>query len=187
MSFHGRPASRRFTIFCRCTETVPPPVITRYTHADSISTNSNAYRSSTVPLARTRGKDFARMCTSHASMRVLTSLASTRGDVCTRARIARAHNYVKPAPVAGWSMFIRNLLRIRCSERCIPARIRESLRTCTKLRARNGIIFSPSLYALTLNHSRVSCRFSAKMGRMANEGQETGGRANIRELLYRYL
>lgn len=42
-----------FRLFFRRAETALLTVITRYTHPDIISTNSNAYRSSTVPLAYT--------------------------------------------------------------------------------------------------------------------------------------
>lgn len=42
-----------FRVFFRRAETALLTVITRYTHPDIISTNSNAYRSSTVPLAYT--------------------------------------------------------------------------------------------------------------------------------------
>lgn len=56
------------------------PVITRYTHADSISTNSNAYLP-IVFLAHTYSRDFACLC--GVTRPCVIPPASTRGDVCT--------------------------------------------------------------------------------------------------------
>jgi len=91
-------------------------VITRYTHADSISTNSNAY----LPIVY---RSFSRTLT--------VGISHTYAESCVRALLLShrhavmiTRGYVKPA--RGWvvPVCVQNLLRICCGipERRIPER-----------------------------------------------------------------
>lgn len=105
------------------------PVITRYTHADSISTNSNAYLP-IVFLAHTYGRDFA--CLRGVTRLCVTSPASMRGD---RARLRKARGWLGdpwsriyyPFVVQNYSMFRRVAF-----PREFADRFRRVARSCAK-------------------------------------------------------
>lgn len=81
-----------------------------------------------------------------------------------------------------WSLFVQNLLRIRCS--ILESRIPE--RVCWSLRTRSCAKWNYSVYFKSF---RIPRWFSTKMCRLTNEGWSGQVETNIRELLllYRYF
>lgn len=126
------------------------------------------YRSSTVLLAHTYGRIFA--CCAESRVRALL-LRHRHAVMCARADRARLRKAC--ACVSGWSLFIRNLLQIRYSESHSRERERERESWCgfgrvAHSKLRKGKLLYANFEPL---FDRTSRRFSAKMDRLANEGQ----------------